>query len=87
MKIGIFTGGTSVRSKNIFANISRYATGKHEIRKVSSSGKMNVLGGYTGISLCAKFWNLCSQTSYTVFIAIVLKLCRYIDCVSKFCKT
>ena len=31
MKIGIFTGGTSVRSKNIFTDISRYATGKHEI--------------------------------------------------------
>ena len=31
MKIGIFTGGTSVRSKNIFTDISRYFTGKHEI--------------------------------------------------------
>ena len=31
MKIGIFTGGTSVRSKNIFTNISLYPTGKHEI--------------------------------------------------------
>ena len=31
MKIGIFTGATSVRSKNIFTNISRYPTGKHEI--------------------------------------------------------
>ena len=33
MKIGIFTGGTSVRSKNIFTNIS---TGKHEITKFIS---------------------------------------------------
>ena len=32
MKIGIFTGGTSVRSNNIFTNISRYPTGKHEIK-------------------------------------------------------
>ena len=32
MKIGIFTGGTSVRWKNIFTAISRYPTGKHEIR-------------------------------------------------------
>ena len=32
MKIGIFTGGTSVRSKNIFTDISRYPSGKHEIR-------------------------------------------------------
>ena len=32
MRIGIFTGGTSVRSKNIFTDISRYPTGKHEIK-------------------------------------------------------
>ena len=32
MKIGIFTGRTSVRSKNIFTDISRYPTGKHEIK-------------------------------------------------------
>ena len=31
MKIGIFAGGTSVRSKNIFTAILRYPTGKHEI--------------------------------------------------------
>ena len=31
MKIGIFSGGTSVRSKNIFTDISLYPTGKHEI--------------------------------------------------------
>ena len=31
MKIGIFTGGTSVRLKNIFTDISQYPTGKHEI--------------------------------------------------------
>ena len=31
VKIGFFTGGTSVRSKNIFIHISRYPTGKHEI--------------------------------------------------------
>ena len=31
MKVGIFTGGTSVRSKNIFTDISRYPTGNHEI--------------------------------------------------------
>ena len=31
VKIGIFTGGTSVRSKNIFTNISQYPTVKHEI--------------------------------------------------------
>ena len=32
MKIGIFTSATSVRSKNIFTDISQYSTGKHEIK-------------------------------------------------------
>ena len=32
MKIGIFTCGTSVRTKNIFTAILRYLTGKHEIK-------------------------------------------------------
>ena len=36
VKIGIFTGGTSVRSKNIFTAISRYPTGKHEIISLTS---------------------------------------------------
>ena len=31
MKIGIFTGATSVRSNNIFTHISRHSTGKNEI--------------------------------------------------------
>ena len=31
VKTGIFTGATSVRSKNIFTDISRSPTGKHEI--------------------------------------------------------
>ena len=31
MKIGIFTGGTTVRSKNIFTDISQYPIGKHEM--------------------------------------------------------
>ena len=31
MKIGIFTGVTSVRSKNIFTDISRYPSRKQEI--------------------------------------------------------
>ena len=35
MKISIFTGGTSIRSKNIFTDISRYPTGKHEIMSIS----------------------------------------------------
>ena len=32
MKICIFTGATSVRSKNIFTDNSRYPTGKHELK-------------------------------------------------------
>ena len=32
MKISIFTGGTSVRLKNIFTDISQYPTGEHEIK-------------------------------------------------------
>ena len=36
MKIGIFTGGTSIISKNIFTAISRYPTGKHEIKSYTS---------------------------------------------------
>ena len=31
MTMGIFTGAASVRSKNIFTDISRYPTGKYEI--------------------------------------------------------
>ena len=38
MKIVIFTGGTSVRSRYISTDISRYPTGKHEI--------MHILGLY-----------------------------------------
>ena len=34
VKIGILTGGTSVKSKNIFTDNSRYPTGKHEINKL-----------------------------------------------------
>ena len=33
MKIGVFTSGTSVRSKNIFTAISLYPTGKREINE------------------------------------------------------
>ena len=36
MKIGIFTGITSVRPKNIFTNISRNPNGKHEIMQYYS---------------------------------------------------
>ena len=32
MKIGIFTGATSVRSKNVFTDISRYPPGEYEIK-------------------------------------------------------
>ena len=42
VNVGIFTGATSVRSKNIFTDISRYPTGKHEI-KISMSLYRNLL--------------------------------------------
>ena len=35
VKIGIFTGGTSIRSKNNFTDISRYPTRKHEVKLFS----------------------------------------------------
>ena len=37
MKICIFSGVTSVRSKNIFTDTSRYPIGKHEIKYYSGS--------------------------------------------------
>ena len=33
VKIGIFTGATSVRSKTVFTGISRYPSGKHELNR------------------------------------------------------
>ena len=39
MKIGIFAGATSVRSKNIFTEISLYSTGKHEINSYLLHGR------------------------------------------------
>ena len=52
MKICIFTGATSVRSKNIFTDISRYPTGKHEIKLIIS-----VMLLEKGIScICKKCW-------------------------------
>ena len=41
VKNGIFTGSTSVRSKNIFIAISRYPTGKHEIKNNISTVLIN----------------------------------------------
>ena len=43
LKIGIFTGATSVRSKNIFTDISRCPTGKHEIIQFYFSFDDNIL--------------------------------------------
>ena len=36
VNIGIFTGATSVRSKNIFTDFSRYPIGKHELKMNNS---------------------------------------------------
>ena len=46
VKIVIFTGGTSVRSKNIFIDISRYPTGKHEIKINTLSPRLLEYGPY-----------------------------------------
>ena len=46
MKIGIFTVATTVRSKNFFTDISRYPTGKHEIKIVYHTIKFVVQGPY-----------------------------------------
>ena len=54
LKISIFPGGTSVGSKkNIFTDISRYPTGKHEINRTDFSllGRIsNICLGITSIS-------------------------------------
>ena len=42
VKIGIFTGGTSVRSKNIFTDIFRYPTGKHEMKRNTRKSKTDM---------------------------------------------
>ena len=54
MKIGIFTGVTSVRSKDIFTNISRYPTGKHEIKTqyVAIHTSMPALNSFPSQSTC-----------------------------------
>ena len=50
MKIGIYSCATSVRSKNIFTDISRYPTGNHEINDntyhhlTSSSPSLRIMG-------------------------------------------
>ena len=40
MKIGIFTGVTSVRSRNIFTDISLYPNGKHEVNTKTNHGRL-----------------------------------------------
>ena len=42
-KIGIFTGATGVRLKNIFTDISRYPIGKHEIKYAISLSACDTL--------------------------------------------
>ena len=63
MKFGIFTGGTRLRSKNIFTAISRYPTGKHEImfqayqrQKSSFSLKLFCRLQVLSIWICLKYF-------------------------------
>ena len=58
MKIGIFTGGTSVRSKTIFTDISRYPTGKHEIKTVSVCHAVHVFFFFRIRPESLSQWNL-----------------------------
>ena len=44
MKVGISTGATSVRSKNIFTDISRYPTGMHEKKRYKEVKKCQKVG-------------------------------------------
>ena len=46
VKIDIFTSGTSIRSKNIFTDISRYPTGKHEILYFNSCFQKDEYGSF-----------------------------------------
>ena len=74
MKIGIFTGGTSVRSKNIFTAILRYPTGKHDMYYTSDniSIKMAYFGreGMTRIRYCnnPNAFDGCDLLTPTIFL-------------------
>ena len=58
VKIGIFTGGTSVREKNIFIHIYRYPTGKHKIKQVSLSWARLVFFWHAeNLPLTKKLWS------------------------------
>ena len=61
MIIGIFTGATSVRSKNIFTDISRYPTGKHEINGCNPT---KLLAARRGIKLPLKCWTIDLEMHY-----------------------
>ena len=69
MKIGIFTGGTSVRLKNIFTAISRYPTGKREINHcilvMKASGERCTFWDDTFGTLIFKFVNWESVFPYS----------------------
>ena len=76
VKICIFTGGTSVRSKNIFTDISRYLTGKHEIISSSSSSRdgsrssnRSCCSGSTSGSSCRK-----EEEVVVVVVVVVVEL-------------
>ena len=64
MKIGIFTGATSVRSKNIFTDISRYPTRKHKINSGNQKFPLiqlfskNVFSSRSKSALCDKDINV-----------------------------
>ena len=60
MKISIFIGGASARLKNIFTDISRYPTGKHEINiHISLILNQSCMFMARVLSIATKFY--CSQ--------------------------
>ena len=68
MKIDIFTGCTSVRSKQIFTAILRYPTGKHEIiiKALKKNGVAFVKGAIERnefLDKCHKKWFLTAAGS------------------------
>ena len=78
MKIGIFTSVTSVRLKNVFTDISRYPTGKHEIISWYLVSHICIkhfhahsFDSFCPVSLSTKKFNLCHNFRMASDIAFI----------------
>ena len=73
MKIGIFTGGTSVRSKNVFIAISRYPTGKQPSYLVSEYSQIMIMAAIKssismiGFCMALSSWSFSMSIFWTTF--------------------